>query len=65
MTLTFEYYFYNRETDRYTYDLDFKKMYELFHKTDSFEKTLGVSVIDEDGCTMSSDTLLEYKDLTR
>ena len=58
----FEYYFYDRETDRYTYSSNFKDVYELYQGTESFEKYLGVHTIDEDNCVMESDVLLEYEE---
>ena len=58
----FEYYFYNRETDRYTYSPNFKDVYKLYQETDSFEKYLGVHTIDEDGCVMEDDILIEYEE---
>ena len=60
--LKFEYYLYNRETDRYIYSEDFPKLYEAYNNLVSFEKTLGVSVLDEYGSTQISEVLLEYKE---
>ena len=61
--LKFEYYLYNRETDRYIYSEDFSKLYETYNNLVSFEKVLGVSVLDEYGSTQISEILLEYKEL--
>ena len=60
--MKFEYYFYNRETDKYLYHYDFQHLFKVFNGTQSHEKSIGVTVIDEDGCTLMDDVILEYKE---
>ena len=57
-----QYYFYNRETDRYIYNSNFKNILNLYNNTKSHNKYVGLSILDEDGCTMLDDVLLEHKE---
>lgn len=61
MDIKFKYYFYQIETNKFIYDFDFQKLYNLYQNTKSMGKYLGISIIDDDNCTLISETLLEEK----
>lgn len=65
MNIKLEYYFYQIETDKFIYDFNFKKLYNLYQNTKSIDKYLGIAIIDDDNCTLESDILLEYQENER